>query len=420
MDVVEMQQVLESIGKKARRASAALAVLPADAKTLCLNCMADAIVKHAGEIAEANARDIANARCNGMDEAKIDRLTLTMARIEAMADGLRQVAAQKDPVGKVLSENIRPNGLKITKIAVPFGVIGIIYEARPNVTADAAGICIKAGNAVILRGGKEAFESNTSIARVLNESAAGCGLPDGVVQLIPWTDREAVKLMLKMDRYIDLVIPRGGEGLIRTVVAEATMPVLKHYKGVCHLFVDAQCDMDKAVKIIVNAKCSRPAVCNALETLLIDRSILPEFAPKIAAELLQKGVELRGDAAFCNLVPQALPAVEDDYHAEYLSLILAVKSVDGVDDAVEHINTYGSRHSDGILSTIEENIAYFTKNVDSSTVYVNASTRFTDGGEFGMGAEIGISTDKLHARGPMGTDELTTYKYIVTGDGQVR
>ncbi|MBE6357623.1 MAG: glutamate-5-semialdehyde dehydrogenase [Lentisphaerae bacterium] len=415
-----MQQVLESIGKKARRASAALAVLPADAKTLCLNCMADAIVKHAGEIAEANARDIANARCNGMDEAKIDRLTLTMARIEAMADGLRQVAAQKDPVGKVLSENIRPNGLKITKIAVPFGVIGIIYEARPNVTADAAGICIKAGNAVILRGGKEAFESNTSIARVLNESAAGCGLPDGVVQLIPWTDREAVKLMLKMDRYIDLVIPRGGEGLIRTVVAEATMPVLKHYKGVCHLFVDAQCDMDKAVKIIVNAKCSRPAVCNALETLLIDRSILPEFAPKIAAELLQKGVELRGDAAFCNLVPQALPAVEDDYHAEYLSLILAVKSVDGVDDAVEHINTYGSRHSDGILSTIEENIAYFTKNVDSSTVYVNASTRFTDGGEFGMGAEIGISTDKLHARGPMGTDELTTYKYIVTGDGQVR
>lgn len=420
MDVVEMQQVLESIGKKARRASAALAVLPADAKTLCLNCMADAIVKHAGEIAEANARDIANARCNGMDEAKIDRLTLTMARIEAMADGLRQVAAQKDPVGKVLSENIRPNGLKITKIAVPFGVIGIIYEARPNVTADAAGICIKAGNAVILRGGKEAFESNTSIARVLNESAAGCGLPDGVVQLIPWTDREAVKLMLKMDRYIDLVIPRGGEGLIRTVVAEATMPVLKHYKGVCHLFVDAQCDMDKAVKIIVNAKCSRPAVCNALETLLIDRSILPEFAPKIAAELLQKGVELRGDAAFCDLVPQALPAVEDDYHAEYLSLILAVKSVDGVDDAVEHINTYGSRHSDGILSTIEENIAYFTKNVDSSTVYVNASTRFTDGGEFGMGAEIGISTDKLHARGPMGTDELTTYKYIVIGDGQVR
>ena len=416
----EMSLILEKLGRQARRASAALAVLPADAKKICLEKMADALIAAKSEIISANAKDLEAAHRSGMDAAKIDRLTLNDARINSMSDGLRQVAAQNDPVGKVLSTVTRPNGLQISKVSVPFGVIGIIFESRPNVTADAAGICIKAGNAVILRGGSEAFESTMAIAGVLNRTAAQCGLPEGVVQLIPWTDRMAVKLMLKMDRYIDLVIPRGGEGLIRTVVAEATMPVLKHYKGVCHLFVDAQCDMDKAVKVIVNAKCSRPAVCNALETLLIDRSILPEFAPKIAAELLQKGVELRGDAAFCNLVPQALPAVEDDYHAEYLSLILAVKSVDGVDDAVEHINTYGSRHSDGILSTIEENIAYFTKNVDSSTVYVNASTRFTDGGEFGMGAEIGISTDKLHARGPMGTDELTTYKYIVTGDGQVR
>jgi len=420
MDSSEMFQVLEGIGKKARRASAALALLPPEAKETCLNNMADALLASADVIADANAKDIANARANGMDEAKIDRLTLTAERISAMADGLRQVAAQNDPVGKVISENTRPNGLKITKVAVPFGVIGIIYEARPNVTADAAGICIKAGNAVILRGGKEAFESNSAIAAILNASAAGDGLPDGIVQLIPWTDREAVKLMLKMDRYIDLVIPRGGEGLIRTVVAEATMPVLKHYKGVCHLFVDAECDMAQAVKIIVNSKCSRPAVCNALETLLIDRTIVDKFAPLVAAELQARHVELRGDAEFCDLVANALPATEDDYHAEYLSLILAVKTVDGVDEAVEHINTYGSRHSDGILSTIQENIEYFTRNVDSSTVYVNASTRFTDGGEFGMGAEIGISTDKLHARGPMGTDELTTYKYIVKGNGQIR
>lgn len=416
----EIVVVLEMIGKKARRASAALAVLPPEAKSGCLNNMADALIANSEKIASANAVDIENARKAGMDAAKIDRLLLTGARISAMADGLRQVAGQHDPVGCVLSENIRPNGLKIRKISVPFGVIGIIYEARPNVTADAAGICIKAGNAVILRGGKEAFESNRAIAAVLNESAAASGLPDGVVQLIPWTDREAVKLMLKMDRYIDLVIPRGGEGLIRTVVAEATMPVLKHYKGVCHLFVDAECDMDKAVDIIVNAKCSRPGVCNALETLLIDRSIAPVFAPRIAAALKDKGVELRGDAGFCKLVPEAKSAKEDDFFAEYLSLILAVKLVDSVEDAVEHINTYGSRHSDGILSRIDENIEFFTRNVDSSTVYVNASTRFTDGGEFGMGAEIGISTDKLHARGPMGADELTTYKYIVLGDGQIR
>ena len=416
----EMALVLDNIGKKARRAAAALAVLPAEAKKLCLENMAAALLAEKDLIAAANAKDVAAARSNGMDAAKIDRLTLTDARIEAMADGLRQVAAQSDPVGKVLSVNTRPNGLEISKISVPFGVIGIIFESRPNVTADAAGICIKAGNAVILRGGSEAFESNMAIASALNRSAAACGLPEGVVQLIPWTDRLAVKLMLKMDKYIDLVIPRGGEGLIRAVVAEATMPVLKHYKGVCHLFVDAVCDMEQAVNIIVNAKCSRPGVCNALETLLISRHIAPDFVPLVAAALHEKGVELRGDAGFCALCPHAVAATEDDYYAEYLNLTLAVKLVDDVESAVEHINTYGSRHSDGILSSDAESIAYFTANVDSSTVYVNASTRFTDGGEFGMGAEIGISTDKLHARGPMGADELTTYKYIVKGNGQIR
>ncbi|MCI5778791.1 MAG: glutamate-5-semialdehyde dehydrogenase [Lentisphaeria bacterium] len=420
MNETEMRAVLETLGRKARRAAAALAVLPSDAKQLCLEKMADALLAARATIAQANAEDVAAARSAGMDEAKIDRLTLTDARISAMADGLRQVAAQSDPVGRVLSVDVRPNGLEISKVSVPFGVIGIIFEARPNVTADAAGICIKAGNAVILRGGSEAFRSNMAIAAALNAGGSACGLPEGVVQLIPWTDRLAVKLMLKMDRYIDLVIPRGGEGLIRTVVAEATMPVLKHYKGVCHLYVDAECDMAMAVKVIINAKCSRPAVCNALETLLIDRAVAPAFVPMIGRALREKQVELRGDAAFRALWPESLAATEDDYYAEYQKLILAVRIVDGVEAAVEHINTYGSRHSDGILSCIPEHIAYFTANVDSSTVYVNASTRFTDGGEFGMGAEIGISTDKLHARGPMGANELTSYKYIVRGNGQIR
>lgn len=416
----EMSLILEKLGRQARRASAALAVLPADAKKICLEKMADALIAAKSEIISANAKDLEAAHRSGMDAAKIDRLTLNDARINSMADGLRQVAAQNDPVGKVLSTVTRPNGLQISKVSVPFGVIGIIFESRPNVTADAAGICIKAGNAVILRGGSEAFESNMAIAGVLNRTAAQCGLPEGVVQLIPWTDRMAVKLMLKMDRYIDLVIPRGGEGLIRTVVAEATMPVLKHYKGVCHLYAASGCNFADAVNIIVNAKCSRPAVCNALETLLIDRSIAAEFVPQVSRALLAKGVELRGDAEFCKLCNEAKKAEESDYYAEYLSLILAVKIVDGVEEAVEHINTFGSRHSDGILSGIQEDTDYFTANVDSSTVYVNASTRFTDGGEFGMGAEIGISTDKLHARGPMGADELTTYKYIVRGSGQIR
>lgn len=420
MNEAEMRSVLETMGRKARRASAALAVLPSEAKKSCLEHMADALLAGQSVIAVANAKDIAAAEAAGMSAAKIDRLKLTPERISGMAEGLRQVAAQRDPVGRELSKTVRPNGLEITKISVPFGVIGIIYEARPNVTADASGICIKAGNAVILRGGSEAFESNMAIASILNSSAAACGLPEGVVQLVPWTDRLAVKLMLKMDRYIDLVIPRGGEGLIRTVVAEATMPVLKHYKGVCHLYVDADCDMEMAVKVIVNAKCSRPAVCNALETLLIDRAIAPKFVPMIASALRERKVELRGDAEFRALCPDAIPATEDDYYAEYQNLILAVRIVADVEEAVEHINTYGSRHSDGILSRIREHIDYFTANVDSSTVYVNASTRFTDGGEFGMGAEIGISTDKLHARGPMGADELTSYKYIVRGNGQIR
>ncbi|MBR2632359.1 MAG: glutamate-5-semialdehyde dehydrogenase [Lentisphaeria bacterium] len=411
---------LEAIGKKAKIAAEALAVTGDDVKKLTLERMAFRLEAAIPEIINANIRDTESARRKGISSAMLDRLTLDEKRVRQMADGLRIVAAQSDPVGKVISRSTRPNGLEITKISVPFGVIGIIYEARPNVTSDAAGICLKAGNAVILRGGSEAFYSNQAIAKLLNRGAMDAGLPDGVVQLLPWSDREAVKAMLKLDRYIDLVIPRGGESLIRMVTAEATMPVLKHYKGVCHLYVDEKCDIAQAVKIIVNAKCQRPGVCNALETLLVNRNIASEFAGVFASAMRENGVELRCDETFLELIPESKAAAEEDWSAEYLALVLAVKAVDSVEEAVNHINNYGSHHSDGIISSIEENINYFYGHTDSSTVYANASTRFTDGGEFGMGAEIGISTDKLHARGPMGADELTTYKYLVRGTGQIR
>ena len=416
----EMQSTLDAMGAKALEASRALAVAGADAKVAFLLRTADMIEKEAAAILEANAADLEYGREKGLSDAMLDRLRLDEKRISGMAQGVRTVAAQEDPVGRVLEKRVRPNGLEISKVSVPFGVIGIIYESRPNVTVVAAAICLKAGNAVMLRGGSEAFNSNMCLAGILDRAGVACGIPAGAVQLIPWRDREAVKLLLKMDRFIDLIIPRGGEGLVRTVMAEATMPVLKHYKGVCHLFVDESCDLEKAVKIVVNAKCQRPGTCNALETLLIDRKIAPRFVPFFAAAMRQNKVELRGDEAFRRLVPDALPATEEDYFAEYLDLILAVKIVDGVDEAIRHINFYGSRHSDGIISDNEEHIERFFGGVDSSTLYANASTRFTDGGEFGMGAEIGISTDKLHARGPMGVNELTTYKYLVRGDGQLR
>lgn len=411
---------LEVIGRKAKAAAEILAVTPDEVKRKALEYMAYRLEITFPELIAANMRDTEAAQKNGISSAMLDRLTLDEKRIRQMAEGLRTVAMQEDPVGKVISQKVRPNGLEITKKSVPFGVIGIIYESRPNVTSDAAGICVKAGNAVILRGGSEAFYSNTAIAAALNRGAMDAGLPDGVVQLLPWSDREAVKQMLKLDRYIDLVIPRGGEGLIRMVTAEATMPVLKHYKGVCHLYVDEECSVEDAVKIIENAKCQRPGVCNALETLLVNRKIAEKFAPLFAEVMLKNGVELRCDEEMAKLIPGSVPAVDGDWEAEYLSLILAVKAVGSVEEAVNHINTHGSHHSDGIISSVENNIDYFYGHTDSSTVYANASTRFTDGGEFGMGAEIGISTDKLHARGPMGADELTTYKYLVRGTGQIR
>ena len=416
----EMGAALEVMGAKAKRAGAFLATLSGEAKSRTLCAMADAVVANSAAILEANARDLEAARSAGLSAAMLDRLALNDKRIGEMADGLRVVAAQPDPVGRVLDKRVRPNGLEITKISTPFGVIGIIYESRPNVTVDAAGICLAAGNAVILRGGSEAFNSNLALAKILNDAAGDAGIPDGAVQLLPWTDREAVKLLLKLDRYIDLVIPRGGEGLIRMVTAEATMPVLKHYKGVCHIFVDEKCDIDAALKIIVNAKCQRPSACNAVEQLLIHRAAAAAFVPRFAAVMRENGVELLGSGEFLALCPGAKAAEPGDFDREFLDLKLAVRLVSGVDEAIDEINRHGSHHSDGILSEIPENIDRFLAGVDSAAVYANASTRFTDGGEFGMGAEIGISTDKLHARGPMGADELTSYKYLVRGTGQTR
>jgi len=418
--VENMRDALKKMGEKAVSASRALAVLAPDARRDCICRMADELEISAPEILKANAEDVKKAAANGLSGAMIDRLTIGEKGIANMAKGLRDVASQTDPVGRILSSTVRPNGLKIDKVTVPIGVIAIIYESRPNVTSDAAGICLKAGNAVILRGGSEAFASNRAIASALNRAAVMCGLPDGAVQLLPWTGHDAVNLMLKMDRYIDLVIPRGGEKLIRTVMAESTIPVIKHYKGVCHLFVDRECDFKMALDVIENAKCQRPGTCNALETLLIDRAVADQFVPMLVERMDRCGVELRGGVDFCKMVPSAKEASDEDFFNEYLDLKLSCRIVDDVKQAVEHVNHYGSGHSDGILTSNQDHADYFLANVDSSTVYHNASTRFTDGGEFGLGAEIGISTDKLHARGPMGANELVSTKFIVRGCGQVR
>ncbi len=420
ISVEEMNARLLEMGEKAKDASYRLAGLPPARKNACLMAMADAIEAATDKIIKANAKDLEAGRKKGLSAAMLDRLTLDGKRIKGMADGLRYVTTLDEPVGKVLSDIIRPNGIRIRKVSVPIGVIGIIYESRPNVTVDAAGLCLKAGNAVLLRGGSEAINSNMVLAQCLNLAGVDAGMPDGTVQLIPWTDRHAVNLMLKMDSYIDLVIPRGGESLIRAVVEQSTIPVIKHYKGVCHVFIDNEFDRDMADRIIVNAKCQRPGVCNAIEKVLVHQDVADEYIPRLAALLRGKGVEIRGDAEVCRMVEDARPATEEDWYAEYLDLILAVKVVGDVTMAVGHINKYGSHHSDCIVTDNPVDADIFLNGVDSATVYHNASTRFTDGGEFGMGAEIGISTDKLHARGPMGLAELTTYKYMVTGEGQIR
>jgi glutamate-5-semialdehyde dehydrogenase len=397
-----------------------LATVPTVRKDAWLLVAATAIENRTDELLAANTCDLAAAEANGLTQAQIDRLRLTPSRLRAVADGLRQVAALPDPVGRVIEGGVRPNGLRVTKVGVPLGVILFLYESRPNVTVDAAALAVKSGNALILRGGKEALHSNTALHRLLHDELRRAGLPADVVQLVDTPDRAAVGHLLKLRESIDLVIPRGGEGLIERVCREATMPVLKHYRGNCHVYVDRAADVAMATRIIVNAKCQRPGVCNAAESLLVHRDVAERFLPPAAAALRERGVELRGCARTCDLVPDVAPATDADYAAEYLELILSVKVVEGLEEAVEHIQRYGSGHTEAIVTDDLRAAERFTALVDSSAVMVNASTRFNDGFELGLGAEIGISTDKLHARGPCGLRELTSYKYVVHGDGHVR
>ncbi len=417
---MNLHEEIVAMGNNAVEASRRLALLSARRKNAILNAMADGIEEQREAIGKANKSDMAAGMAAGLSPAMLDRLELTDKRIAAMAAGLRAVAALKDPVGRTVRRWTRPNGLIIRKIRVPIGVIGIIYESRPNVTADASALCLKAANAAILRGGKEALSSNCAIVRAMWEGGRRKGLPQDAIQLIETTDHEAIRELVELEGLVDLVMPRGGEALIRTVTKHARVPVIKHYKGVCHVFVDEFADMEMALNIVENAKCQRPGVCNAVETLLVHENIAGRFLRAAASLLDARGVELRGDDAARAIVPSMKSASEEDWSAEYLDLILAVRVVPSVSAAIDHINRYGSRHSDAIVTESAAAADQFTASVDSAAVYVNASTRFTDGGEFGLGAEIGISTDKLHARGPMGLEELTTYKYVVTGCGQVR
>ena len=416
----EMKAKLLEMGECARNASRKIANASPELKNGWLTAMADALEKDAEKLIAANEVDMKNGAAKGLSSAMLDRLKLDPKRVKAMADGLRHVVTLPDPAGKILSTTTRPNGIRIDKVSVPLGVIGFIYESRPNVTVDAAGLCLKAGNAVILRGGSEAIHSNQALADCIIAAGKSKGMPDGVIQLVPFTDHAAVSLLLKMDQYINLVIPRGGERLIRAVVEQSTIPVIKHYKGVCHLYVDADADPEMALNIIRNGKCQRPGVCNALEKVLIHEKIAPDFVLLLGGMFKKEGVQVIGDCAYCKLDNAATPATEEDWSREYLDLIISAKIVPSLEAAVDHINRYSSGHSDAIITKNEKNARYFLDNVDSATVYWNASTRFTDGGEFGMGAEIGISTDKLHARGPMGLRELTSYKYKIYGDGQIR
>ena len=410
---------LQKMGAAAKEAAAVLRTA-GEKKRRALLEAAQALRAAAPEILAANAVDLAAARESGMRDAMLDRLTLTEARIEAMAQGVEDVAAQRDPVGRVLSGETRPNGLKIEKVTVPMGVIGIIFEARPNVTSDAAALCLMAGSAVILRGGKEAFHSNMAVTSVLQAALERAGLPRTAVQLVQDTSRESSREMMGLVGYLDLLIPRGGAGLIRAVVENARVPVIETGVGNCHVYVDESADIDMAAEIIFNAKTSRPSVCNAIETILVHEKIAEKALPAIAARLREKRVELRGDDRTRAILPEAVPASETDWETEYLDYILAVRVVDSLDEAVAHIARYSSGHSECIVTRDLRAAEAFTARVDSAAVYVNASTRFTDGGEMGLGAEIGISTQKLHARGPMGLNEIVSYKYVIRGDGQVR
>jgi len=417
---MDIKQQVIKIAQKARSAAIALARCPSEQKNRALTEMAQKLLRERDMLKEENAKDLAYASQAGLSQAMIERLTLKDTTINAMAVGLEEVAALSDPVGKVTSMWQRPNGLRVGRMRIPLGVIGIIYESRPNVTADAAALCLKSGNAVILRGGSEAIHSNQAIARLLQGVLKKQALPEHAIQLIPTTKREAVAEMLKLDEYIDVIIPRGGEELIRTVVEQSKIPVIKHYKGVCHVFVDADADLAMAENICINAKTQRPGVCNAMETLLVHRDVAAQFLPAAAAKFKEAGVALRGCEKARALVPGMEAAAEEDWYREYLDLILSVRVVADIDEAIAHIEKYGTLHTEAIVTRDYHNAQRFLNEVNSSTVLVNASTRFSDGFELGLGAEIGISTTKLQAFGPMGLEELTTTKFIIYGDGQVR
>jgi glutamate-5-semialdehyde dehydrogenase len=419
-DGSQLTAYCRSVAERARDAATALAEVTGAQKDSWLKQSAQLLRARTEEIIAANEKDLAAAPSYGLTDAQVDRLRLTPQRIDGIAAALEEIAMLRDPVGEVMESSIRPNGLEVTKVRVPLGVVFFIYESRPNVTADAAAICVKSGNAVILRGGKEAAFSSRAIVELLVEAARQNGIPQDIVQLVNTTDREAVGHFLALDEYIDVAIPRGGEGLIRRVSAEARMPVIKHFAGNCHVYIDRAADLDMALRLTVNSKCQRMGVCNACESLLIHKDVATDYLPPIGAALAEQGIELRGDSATCALLPDAAAATEDDYYAEYLGPTISVRVIDSLDEAILHINTYGSHHTDAIITDNLAAARQFAKRVDSSAVMVNASTRFNDGGEFGLGAEIGISTDRFHARGPCGLKELTTYKFIAYGDGLVR
>jgi len=418
--VMDPKDYVERLARAAKKAAAVLAVTTGAERDEALRACARALRDHKATLQAENRKDLARSEEFHLTAAMIKRLELTDNRVEGMAAALEEMARQVDPVGRTVAAYNRPNGLRIEKRRVPIGVIGIIYESRPNVTSDAAGLCLKSGNACILRGGKEAMCSNLAIAAALREGIAAAGLPDACVQVVGEPDRAIVPAMARAEGLIDLIIPRGGEGLIRAVAEAATIPVIKHYNGVCHVYVHADADLDMAEAIVLNAKCQYPAVCNAAETLLVDAAVAEAFLPRICAKLAGEKVDLRGCERSRRLYSGMKAASEDDWSAEYLDLILAVRVVDGLEAAIEHVNTYGSGHTDAIVTGSIAAADRFVAAVDSSSVMVNASTRFSDGGEYGLGAEVGISTDKLHARGPMGAEDLTTYKWIVTGSGHIR
>lgn len=411
---------MQQLGQAARAAARLVAKSETDVRNRTLLAIAGAIRRDEVMLLGANAEDVEQAKKKGLQPAMIDRLTLTSKTIESMAAGLEQIAALPDPIGAMTDLDYRPSGIQVGRMRVPLGVIGIIYEARPNVTADAAGLCLKSGNAAILRGGSEAIQSNQAIAACVKEGLRFAGLPEKAVQVVETTDRAAVSALITMSEYVDVIVPRGGKGLIERIANEARVPVIKHLDGVCHVYVDVSADLEKALRVVDNAKTQRYGTCNTVETLLIHTDIATQFLPRISKLLLEKDVELRGDTTACSLVAEIKPATEEDWYAEYLAPILSVRVVTDIDQAIEHITTYGSQHTDTIVTENYSRARQFLREVDSSSVMVNASTRFADGFEYGLGAEIGISTDKLHARGPVGLEGLTSQKFVVLGDGHIR